>query len=436
VSPSSPGPKSRALWQRALRSFVGGVNSPVRSYAAVGGIPRFFRRGAGAYLWDADGRRYLDLVGSWGANVLGNAPAAVVAAVGRAAGDGLTFGAPNPLELELAERIRAAAPELERLRFVSSGTEAVMSAVRLARGYTGRSTVVMFEGGYHGHSDALLARAGSGVAAQSLPASAGVPRAVVAATRVLPYNDAEAVERLFARHGDAVAAVVVEPVAGNMGVVPPRPGFLEAVSRQARRAGSLVIADEVITGFRLRRGTVHDRFGLEADLVTLGKVIGGGLPAAAYGGRRKIMEQVAPRGPVYQAGTLSGNPVAMAAGAATLDALGPAVYGRLERLGELLEEAVLAGGGGDPAAPLTVQRVGSMVGIFFGPGPVTDLATARRASPSRYARFFHAALEGGVYFPPSPLETAFVSAATRPTDLARAAPAIRAAVRAGLRGRG
>jgi glutamate-1-semialdehyde 2,1-aminomutase len=431
VSPS-PGPRSRALWKRALGSFVGGVNSPVRSFRGVGGSPIFFVSGRGPYLRDADGRRYFDLVGSWGANLLGNAPPAVVRAVGRAARDGLTFGAPNPLELELSDRIRRAAPELERLRFVSSGTEAVMSAVRTARGFTGRSTIVMFEGGYHGHSDALLARAGSGVAAGARPSSAGVPRAVVAATRVLPYNDPDAVDRLFDRRGSDVAAVLVEPVAGNMGVVPPRAGFLETISRRARRSGALVIADEVITGFRLRPGTVHGRLGLTADLVTLGKVIGGGLPAAAYGGRRKVMETVAPEGPVYQAGTLSGNPVAMAAGAATLDALSSEVYGRLERAGEAVEEAILSAVPRRSTAELTVQRVGSMIGIFFGPGPVIDLPSARRANRARYARCFHAALDRGVYLPPSPLETAFVSAAMGPEAIARAAPALRAAVRSAI----
>ena len=318
---SAPGPESRALWRRARRTLVGGVDSPVRSFRAVGGSPVFFGQGQGAYLVDVDGRRYLDLVGSWGANLLGNAPPGVVAAVRRTAGRGLTFGAPSPLEHELAERIRRAVPRMERLRFVSSGTEAVMSAVRVARGFTHRQKIVKFAGGYHGHSDGLLARAGSGVATHSLPDSAGVPRAVVGETIVAPYNDADRLAELFERSGRSIAAVVVEPVAGNMGVVPPRRGFLRAVSSVAHRHGALVIADEVITGFRLRRGTIHEKLGLSADLVTLGKVIGGGMPIGAYGGRRAAMETVAPLGPVYQAGTLSGHPLSMAAGAAMLDRL-------------------------------------------------------------------------------------------------------------------
>ncbi len=421
----APGPRSRAAWRAATHVLVGGVDSPVRSFRAVGGSPVFFARGRGAYLVDVDGRRYLDLVGSWGANLLGNAPPGVVAAVRRAAARGLTFGAPSPSEHALAEAIRRAAPELERLRFVSSGTEAVMSAVRVARGFTGRTKVVKFAGGYHGHSDGLLARAGSGPATFALPDSAGVPPAIAAETLVGRYNDPDGLAELFEAHGDSVAAVVVEPVAANMGVVPPRPGFLRALSALARRHGALVIADEVITGFRLRRGTVHRSLGLSADLVTLGKVVGGGMPVGAYGGRRSVMERVAPVGPVYQAGTLSGHPLAMAAGAAMLARLTPPVYRHLETMGAALERELEERAEQERVVPFRVQRVGSLLGLFFAPGPIVDDRDARRQDAVRYARFFHAALDRGVFLPPSGLESAFVSAAIRPGDLARARAAFR-----------
>ncbi len=431
----APGPASRAAWRRAVRVLPGGVDSPVRSFRAVGGTPVFFARGRGAFLEDVDGRRYLDLVGSWGAALLGHAPPTVVRAVRAASRDGLTFGAPSPREHELAERIRRRCPELERIRFVSSGTEAVMSAVRLARGATGRDLVVKFAGGYHGHSDGLLARAGSGVSTLGLPESAGVPGPVAALTRVVPFNDGEALARLFEREGRRIAAVLVEPVPGNMGVVPPKPGFLRTVGTVAHRHGALVIADEVITGFRLRLGTIHRQLGLDADLVTLAKVIGGGLPVGAYGGRAKLLEQLAPVGPVYQAGTLSGNPVAMAAGAATLDALSARTYRALEHTAAQLEETLRSEAEQERAGPFTVQRAGSMVGTFFTDGPVEDEADASRSDRRRYARYFHAALDGGVYLPPSPLETTFVSAAVRPADLDRTAPVFRRAMRAAANGR-
>ncbi len=430
MSPRAPGRRSRALSRRATRVLVGGVDSPVRSFRSVGGTPVFFAGGRGAYLVDVDGRRYLDLVSSWGANILGNAPPGVVTAVRQTAARGLTFGAPSPLEHELAEEIRRVVPVAARLRFVSSGTEAVMSAVRAARGFTGRSKVVKFDGGYHGHSDGLLARAGSGVATASLPDSAGVPPGVVADTVVSPYNDPERLAGLFERQGPSIAAVVVEPVAGNMGVVPPEPGFLPAVSRLAHRYGALVIADEVITGFRLRRGTIHESLGLDADLVTLGKIIGGGMPVGAYGGRREVMEVVAPLGPVYQAGTLSGNPVAMAAGRAMLDRLTPSTYATLDRLGAQLRELLLRGADECGVAAFTVNRVGSMLGLFFATGPVRDRQDAERSDRDRYARFFHAALDRGVYLPPSALETTFVSAAVRTRDLTEADVAFRAGFRA------
>jgi glutamate-1-semialdehyde 2,1-aminomutase len=435
VTFAAPGPRSRELWRTATRVLAGGVDSPVRSFGGVGGSPVFFARGRGAYLVDVDGHRYLDLVGSWGANLLGNAPREVVAAVRATAARGLTFGAPSPLEHELAARIRRAAPELERLRFVSSGTEAVMSAVRLARGFTGRARVVKFAGGYHGHSDGLLARAGSGVATHALPDSAGVPESIVAETLVGRYNDREGLALLFEQNPQSIAAVVVEPVAANMGVVPPKREFLAGVSRLARQYGALVIADEVITGFRLRHGTAHAMFGLSADLVTLGKVIGGGMPVGAYGGRRKVMEMVAPDGPVYQAGTLSGHPLSMAAGAATLDRLTPGLFRKLERTGASLEEDLVGLAEQERVAPFVVQRVGSLVGNFFAAGPILDDRDALTTDRARYARFFHSALDRGVYLPPSALETAFVSAAVRPIDLARARVAFRAAFAAARRGR-
>ncbi len=430
--PAGGGPRSRRAFRRAERHLVGGVDSPVRSFRAVGGTPVFFARGRGPYLWDVDGRRYVDLVGSWGAAILGHAPPAVVRAVRATAGRGLSFGAPSVLEHELAERIRSAVPTVDRLRFVSSGTEAVMSAVRVARGFTGRARVVKFAGGYHGHSDGLLARAGSGVATAAIADSAGVPPSVVADTVVLPYNDLAAARRRFEEIGPTIAAVVVEPVAANMNLVPPAPGFLRGIGRLAADAGALVIADEVITGFRLRRGAVHPEYGLRADLVTFGKVIGGGMPVGAYGGRGEVMETVAPLGPVYQAGTLAGNPVSMAAGAATLDALTPSLYRRLERTSRDLaaawtERAVAAG-----VPDFHLARVGSLLGVVFGPGSPRTYDDAVAVDRLRYARFFHALLREGVYLPPSPLETTFVSAATGPA----AVDAVVRAVARAFRGMG
>ena len=424
------GPLSRRAFRRAKRSLVGGVDSPVRSYRAVGGTPVFIARGRGPFLFDLDGRQYVDLVGSWGAAILGHAPASVVRAVRAATGLGLSYGVPSPREHELAERIQAACPPIKRLRFVNSGTEAVMSAIRAARGFTGRTKILMFEGGYHGHSDGLLARAGSGVAAQSLPGSAGVPASFVGETLLAPYNDAAAVAQRFASFPGEIAAVVVEPVAGNMNLVLPEEGFHRSLGRLCREYGALLIADEVITGFRLAKGLVHPRYGVTADLVTLGKIIGGGLPIGAYGGRADVMEMVAPLGPVYQAGTLSGNPVAMAAGAATLDALTPEVYRRLERtsaeLAAGLHEGALRAGVGS----LHLSRLGSMLGVFFGPGSPRDFYGATQADRAAYRRFFHAMLEGGVHLPPSPLETAFVSAALGEREVERVGRAARGAMQA------
>ncbi len=422
----SAGPRSRALFRRAERVLVGGVDSPVRSFAQVGGTPPFIVRGEGAWIVDADGRRYLDLVNSWGANLLGHAPPAVVAAVRAAAGDGLSFGAPTEREHRLAERIRREVPTMERMRFVTSGTEAVMSAIRVARGATGRRRIVKFAGGYHGHLDGLLVRAGSGVASAGRAASGGVSPATARETSVLPYNDPAAAERFFRRHGSEVAAVIVEPIAGNMGLVPPRDGFLPTLDRLCHGAGALLIADEVITGFRLRRGAIHPTLGARADLVTLGKVIGAGLPVGAYGGPRRWMDQVAPLGPIYQAGTLAGNPVAMAAGEALLAARTARTYPALDAAGATLA-GLLESEAARARVPVTVHRRGSMVGLFFTQGPVTDFASAQAADSARYARFFHAALRAGIYLPPSPMETLFASTETTPEILEQQRVAFRRA---------
>jgi len=435
VTEHRPGAGSRRAFRRARRVLVGGVDSPVRSFAAVGGTPVFFARARGAHLWDIDGRRYLDLVNSWGATILGHATPAVVRAVRSTAARGLTFGAPSPLEHELAERIVRAVPTIERLRFVNSGTEAVMSAIRAARGFTGRSKVVKFEGGYHGHSDGLLARAGSGLATAAIADSAGVPVSVVRDTLVAPYNDLDAVTRMFEATGDSIAAVVVEPIAGNMNVVLPAPGFLPGLERLCRRAGAVLIADEVITGFRLHRGVVHPDYGMRADLVTFGKIIGGGLPVGAYGGRAAIMDRIAPLGPVYQAGTLAGNPVAMAAGAAALDELTPRVYRELDRTSRRLAEGLSGAAKEQGSQGFSLTRAGSMLGLFFGPSAPRDYRDALAVDRARYARFFHTLLDRGVYLPPSPLETAFVSAAVVPKDIAHVEAAATAAFRAGSGGR-
>ncbi len=403
--------RSRRAFDRARRSLAGGVDSPVRAFGAVGGSPLFFARASGPYLFDLDRHRYFDLVNSWGAVVLGHAPARVIEAVRRVAASGFSFGAPSPREHELAERIRKAVPSLERLRFVNSGTEAVMSAIRVARGFTHRARVVKFEGGYHGHSDGLLARAGSGLATAALPDSAGVPPSVVADTLLAPYNDLDAVHRLFERFGDEIAAVLVEPIAGNMGVILPQPGFLPGLERLCRKHGALLVADEVITGFRLRRGAIHPVLGCHADLMTLGKIIGGGLPVGAYGGRADVMREVAPEGPVYQAGTLAGNPVVMAAGAATLDALTPAVYRRLEDRARELAENLAERIASYRIRDFTVVRAGSMFGFCFAAEAPRNYTTALTVDRKRYRRFFWSALRRGCYLPPSPLETAFLSAA-------------------------
>jgi glutamate-1-semialdehyde 2,1-aminomutase len=395
------------------------VNSPVRAWRGVGGRPLFIARGSGARVWDADDNEFIDYLGSWGPLILGHAPPRVVAAIQSAAARGTSYGAPSELEIELARRIQGAFPAVGMIRFVNSGTEATMSAIRLARAFTRRDLIVKFDGGYHGHADMLLARGGSGLATLGLPDSAGVPAPVAAQTLVVPYNDLDGLRRVLNVHGKAIAAIIVEPVAGNMGVVPPAPGFLEGLRTLTHEFGALLIFDEVITGFRVAWGGAQALFGVMPDLSCFGKIIGGGLPVGAFGGRREIMQLLAPEGPVYQAGTLSGNPLAMAAGIATLDALQARSdsYVRLESLTGRLEAGV-RGAANAVEIPIRINRVGSMLTIFFAEGPVTDYASARTADTARYARFFHRMLKAGIYLPPSQFEASFVSLAHTEGDIA------------------
>jgi glutamate-1-semialdehyde 2,1-aminomutase len=423
---------SRALWERAARVIPGGVNSPVRAFKSVGGDPVFVRRARGARIEDADGNDYLDYVGSWGPMILGHAHPRVVRAVQAAVADGTSYGAPTELEVRLAEKVTAALPSVELLRLVNSGTEAVMSALRVARAFTGRDKVVKFEGCYHGHADGLLARAGSGVATLGIPDTPGVPAAFAALTLTLPYNDLDAVGDLMRREGDSIACIVVEPVAGNMGVVPPAPGFLEGLRELTERHGALLLFDEVITGFRVGFGGAQGKLGIRPDLTTLGKILGGGFPLAAYGGRREIMEQIAPVGPVYQAGTLSGNPIAVTAGLATLEALEDGqVYADLEPKAARLE-AGLRVGAAEVGVPVTVNRVASMLTAFFTDGPVRDYATARRSDTGRYAAFFRAMLDRGIALAPSQFEAAFLSAAHTDADVEQTVQAARESLAAAV----
>jgi len=402
--------KSKQLFEQACQLFPGGVNSPVRAFKAVGGTPVFLARGEGAFVWDADGNRYTDFLGSWGPLILGHANPQVVAAIAEAAQQGTTFGASTEREIQLGEAIRALFPSMERMRFVSSGTEATMSALRVARGFTGRSKLIKIDGGYHGHADSLLAKAGSGVVSLGLPGSSGVTPAAVADTLVVPYNDLDAMRAAFEEHRDEIAALIIEPIPANMGLVMPRPAYLPLLRSLCDEHGTLLIFDEVITGFRVARGGAQQMFGVRPDLTCLGKIVGGGLPFGVYGGRADVMDVIAPVGPVYQAGTLSGNPVAVAAGLATLKRLDDHAYVALEGLGRVLEDD-LSRAVRRTGVTARVQRVGSAFTLFFAPEEVVDLSSAKQSDTGQYAKFFHGMLERGFMLPPAQFEAAFVSLA-------------------------
>jgi glutamate-1-semialdehyde 2,1-aminomutase len=421
-------PASDALFREAEALLPGGVNSPVRAFRAVGGRPVFVERALGAHIFGADGREYLDYIGSWGPAILGHAEPHVVKAVQEAAASGLSFGAPTAREVRFAKAVVERYPSMEMLRCVSSGTEATMSALRVARGYTKRSVIVKFDGAYHGHADALLVKAGSGAATFGNPDSAGIPEGMVATTATLPYNDLSALQALFAARGRDIAAVIVEPVAGNMGCVPPVPGFLAGIIELCEANGALAIFDEVMTGSRLSRGGAQGLYGLRPHMTCLGKVVGGGMPLAAYGGSRQVMQCVAPLGPVYQAGTLSGNPLAVTAGLVTLERLdAPGTYARLEELGARLQ-AGMTRALTETATPGCVQRVGSMLTLFFHPGPVTDFRDAAASDTARFSRFHAGLLAGGVYWPPSQFEAAFISLAHTEADVDRTIAVVRTAL--------
>jgi glutamate-1-semialdehyde 2,1-aminomutase len=420
---------SRKLQKRAEEMIPGGVNSPVRAFRAVGVDPPFIVRGQGSHLWDADDNQYIDYVGSWGPLILGHAAPGVPEAISAAAKNGTSFGASIPAEADLAEIVISAFPHVEKVRFVSSGTEATMSAIRLARAYTKRKYIVKFEGCYHGHADALLVKAGSGVATLGIPGSAGVPEEFTQLTLALPFNDTDALEQAFRKFKHQIACVIVEPVVGNMGCVPPVPMYLDALRDITLRDQALLIFDEVMTGFRVAFGGAQERYGILPDLTTMGKIIGGGLPVGAYGGPVEIMDMVAPLGPVYQAGTLSGNPLAMVAGLATLRYLRShkrAVYAGLDKLGLELEEGVMAAAK-EAGVPLCCNRVGSMLTWFFTAGPVTDWESAARSDTTAFARFFRAMLDKGVYLPPSQFEAAFLSATHTEKDVQQTITAARQA---------
>lgn len=421
---------SKKLFAEAQKYLPGGVDSPVRAYKAVGGEPPFILRGQGSRIYDADGNEFIDYVCSWGPLILGHANPALVKALRDTAGKGTSFGAPTALEVTLAKMISAALPSMEMLRFVNSGTEATMTALRLARAYTKRDKIIKFAGGYHGHSDGLLVKAGSGLATLSLPDSPGVPESYARNTLVAPYNDAVAVEQLFKNNAGEIAAVIIEPVAANMGVVPPQPGFLEALRRITSANGALLIFDEVISGFRLAYGGAQTVFGVTPDLTCLGKIIGGGLPVGAYGGKREIMQMIAPSGPVYQAGTLSGNPLAMTAGIETLKALSqPGVYQQLEKLTARLEEGILEAAHSLKVS-LSVVRVGSLLTVFFMDKKPTDWDSASKADTQRFGRFFRELLNQGIYWPPSQFEAAFISLAHSEPDIEKTIEAVRKALSA------
>ncbi|HEY5898427.1 MAG TPA: glutamate-1-semialdehyde 2,1-aminomutase [Burkholderiales bacterium] len=423
--------KNESLFERAQKVIPGGVNSPVRAFRAVGGTPRFFERAAGAYLWDAEGRQYIDYVGSWGPMIAGHTHPAVVSAVQAAAARALSYGAPTAAETLLAERLCELVPSLERVRLVSSGTEATMTAIRLARGFTNRKLIVKFEGCYHGHADALLVKAGSGALTFGNPSSAGVPEETAAHTLVLDYNDVSQARALFDSRGSEIAGVIVEPVAGNMNLVLPVPGFLEALREECTRHGAVLILDEVMTGFRVALGGAQARFGIRPDLTTLGKVIGGGLPLGALGGRREIMEKLAPLGPVYQAGTLSGNPIAVAAGLATLQLVAqPRFLERIEATTKSLTEG-LAAEARKAGVTFCAQSIGSMFGLYFRATPPRSFAEVMQCDRERFNRFFHVMLEHGVYLAPSAYEAGFVSAAHGPAEIEATLAAARVAFTSG-----
>jgi glutamate-1-semialdehyde 2,1-aminomutase len=417
MKPTHPPLQSEALFARAQKTIPGGVNSPVRAFRSVGGTPRFFARGAGAYLWDADGQRYLDYVGSWGPLIVGHAHPEVVRAVQEAAANGLSFGAPTATEVDLAEQLIRLVPSLDMVRLVSSGTEATMSAIRLARGHTGRDRLIKFEGCYHGHSDSLLVKAGSGMLTFGHPSSAGVPADLAKHTQVLDYNDTQQLVDVFAQSGDQIACVIVEPVAGNMNLIRPRPEFLNTLRELCTKHGAVLIFDEVMTGFRVGPGSAQGLFGITPDLSTFGKIIGGGMPLGAFGGRREIMEKIAPLGPVYQAGTLSGNPLSVAAGLATLKLIrAPGFYESLtaktKRLCEGLTNAAQAHG-----IAFTAQSVGGMFGLYFSARVPQNYAEVMQCDQAAFNRFFHAMLDAGHYLAPSAFEAGFVCAAHSEADI-------------------
>lgn len=420
--------RSQALFERASQVIPGGVNSPVRAFGSVGGTPRFITRARGSRLWDADGNEYIDLVGSWGPMILGHAHPVVTQAITDAATDGTSFGAPTEREVRLAELVLSRYPSCERIRFVNSGTEATMSALRIARGATGRDFIVKFAGNYHGHADSLLVAAGSGAMTTGVPSSAGVPADTVKTTLVARYNDLDSVRTLFDARPGEIAAVILEPVVGNMGVVVPTPEFLEGLRALTRDQGALLVIDEVMTGFRLARGGAVERFNIDADLVCWGKIIGGGLPVGAYGGKAEYIDHVSPLGKVYQAGTLSGNPLAMAAGIATLEAVDeiPDLYDVLEEHTQKLEQG-LRDGAAEAGVPVVINRVGSMITVFFTDSPVTDYESASTTDTNAFGRWFHGLLSRGVYWPASAFEAAFVSYAHAEEDIERIVTAAREA---------
>ena len=427
--------KSRREFKRAKRSIPGGVNSPVRAFGSVGGIPRFIDSAKGACIRDVDGNEYIDYVGSWGPMILGHSHPEILKAVRQAMASGTSFGAPTARESDLAESIRRTLPSVQKVRMVSSGTEATMSALRLARGVTDRTRILKFDGCYHGHSDGLLVGAGSGVATLGIPGSPGVPKAMTDLTIIAPFNDLDATRKAFRRWGKDIAAIIVEPIAGNMGCIPPVPGFLEGLREICDEYGSVLIFDEVMTGFRVAKGGAQRLYKVKPDLTTLGKIVGGGLPAAAYGGRRDLMARIAPEGDVYQAGTLSGNPLAVAAGIKTLELLeAPGVYAKLAQTSNTLM-AGLAERAAARGIPLTTRSIGGMFGFFFHPGPVDSFAEAQQSDAAAFKRFFAAMLDQGIYLAPSPYEAGFVSLAHRKRDIERTLDAAEVALGKVARGR-